>query len=230
MAKDFSTELRNTTSEFSKQDKFLSNMVKSAQALADSYGKISASAGQAGGGNMMSNSLAKFSTGEKIGMSLAAIGGIGQAMFRGMPNTADVIQRATGYYNAGVMQGFGGQFTQSGMYNHLAAGLGKFGIQSPQATAQLAQYYGNRGIGMGGAYEQNLTASVGGAARYLNMDTNRAAVALENMTAGAGGQSANLLRSMGIFTANPYSGKVKSQNQLFDEIHNQDFFFQLYFL
>ena len=226
MAKDFNAELRNTTTEFSKQDKFLTNMVKNAKALSDAYGKISAAANTSGGGNMMSNSLAKFSgmgmtTGEKVGIGLAAVGGIVQVGSSMMPQTADVIQRATGYYNAGVMQGFNTPFTQQGMYNRLANGLGKFGIQSPQATQQLAQLYGQRGVRIGSSYEQNLTASVGGAAQYLNMDSNRAAAALENMTAGAGGQSSNMLRQLGIFTANPYTGEVKTQQQLFDEIHTR---------
>jgi hypothetical protein len=53
------------------------------------------------------------------------------------------------------------------------------------------------------------------------MDTNRAAAALEGLTAGAGGQSMNLLRTMGIFTADPRTGAVKTQKELFAEINSR---------
>lgn len=231
MAKDTVVTLKQLTGELEKQDKALQKIQKAWLEIEKTIGKVTSEVSGGAGGNRMSNSLAKFSGvglgmsgAERIGIGLAAIGGIVQTGAGMMPATADVLQRATGYYNAGVMQGIGStnfSMNQRGMYNRLANGLGKFGIQSPQATQQLAQFYGIRGVTIGSDYEGNLTRAVGGAAQYLNMDSNRAAAALENLTAGAGGQSANMLRQLGIFTADPYTGRVKTQQQLFDEIHTR---------
>jgi hypothetical protein len=225
VAKDFNQELKATNAELTKADKTMTSLVKGAKELQKAFGEINSVAG-GGEGNRLSGALASFSgmsTGQKIGIGLSAFGGLVQAGSAMMPKPSDVYQRATGYYNAGVMQGFTtmGGMNQAGMYKRLADGLGKFGIQSPQATAQLAQFYGQRGVQIGSPYEGNLTRAVGGASQYLNMDSNKAAAALENLTAGAGGQSANMLRQLGIFTANPYTGEVKTQQQLFDEMHTR---------
>lgn len=226
MAKDNMQVLKQMTGEYLKMEKSLERSAKHVERIQQTQGKISAQAGGFAGSNAMSGSLGRISAGEIAGMGMYAASGLASAAFGALPSSANVFQRATGYYNAGVMQGAGNPIVsgamgvggRAGMYKRLADGLGKFGIQSPQATAELAQVYGMRGVTMGSGYESNLTKSVGGAAAYFNMDTNRAAAALEGLSAGAGGQSANLLRQMGIFTADPRTGAVKSPTELFREI------------
>jgi hypothetical protein len=198
MADNNSVDLTN----FTKMVKDATAAVKELRLV---MGQVTASTTGSGG---MASSLGRISSG--IGAGISA----GNSM---MPQLQDIVQRSTGFYNANLMQG--NRFTQGQMYNNMRAGLGRFGIQDPMATQQLAQFYGTRGVVMGSAYGNDLTSAVGGAVKYLNMNTTSAAAALEGFTNGRG--SANLLRNFGIYTANPQTGAVATQQQIFEQIHSR---------
>ena len=58
--------------------------------------------------------------------------------------------------------------------------------------------------------------SVSNAAKYLNMPNEVAAQAIAGLTSGAG--SSNLMRQMGIYTADPRTGKAYTQGQIFSQM------------
>ena len=208
------TSLPQVTKELEKDLKY-------ARELEAVIGRISGGGSGGGGfaggsGNMMTNSLGRVSFAAMGVKAVAGAAGLGYNM---MPQLGDVVSRSTAFYNASLLQG--GQFTQNQMYNSMRSSLGKFGIQDKMSTAILSQGFGERGVQFGSQYGNQLASSVGGAVKYLNMDTQRAFSALEGLTAGAGGQSGTLLRTMGIFTANPYSGKEYSQQQIFEQMHSR---------
>jgi hypothetical protein len=205
VAQSLDVELGKSTKQLKEMDKLLKGMLKSMGDIEKMAGKLG---GGGGGGNLMSGSLAKFG-GALMGAGIATAG----AAFTAMPALSQVVERATGFYNAGVMQG---GMAQGTMLNRLTQGLGKFGIQSPMATAQLAQFYGQSGIRIGSQYEGGLTRAVGNAASYLNMDSNRAASALAGLNSGAG--SGSLLRQFGIFTSDPRTGRMYNQTQIFKQL------------
>lgn len=207
MAQDLSVSLSKITGQLKEVDKLSKSIAKAWSDTEKTAGKITGGMGS-GGGNLMSGSLGKISS-MAIGFGASAMG----AAIGAAPQLGQVVERATGFYNAGVMQG---GLSQGRIYNRLRGNLGEFGVQTPMAVAQLAQFYGTSGIRVGTEYEGKLTRAVGNAASYLNMDSNKAAAALAGFNSGQG--SGNLLRQFGIFTADPRTGEKYSQSQIFGQL------------
>jgi murein DD-endopeptidase MepM/ murein hydrolase activator NlpD len=207
VAQDLSVSLSKITGQLKEVDKLSKSIAKAWSDTEKTAGKITGAMGS-GGGNFMASSLGKISS-MAIGFGASAMG----AAVGAAPQLGQVVERATGFYNAGVMQG---GLSQGRIYNRLRGNLGEFGVQTPMAVAQLAQFYGTSGIRMGTSYEGGLTRAVGNAASYLNMDSNRAAEALAGLNSGRG--SGSLLRQFGIFTADPRTGKMYNQTQIFSQL------------
>ena len=171
-----------------------------------------------GSGNLMSTALASFSsmTPSNIGRMVEAggqvVGGISQLM----PDVQATVQRAGYFYNATIRAGAG--MSRPQMQQATLQGL-RGGLTGPGSDAMVAGYLAQRGMmastQFGSTYQQTVR-SVGNAAKYLNMENTQAAAAIEGLTSGRG--SSNFLNRYGIFTADPTTGKEKTQGQIFEEV------------
>lgn len=191
---------------------------KSIDKLSGSVGSLVKNVGGGGGGggtgyNALTNALGGF------GQILGGFGQMATGVIRGgvmaMPDVSATINRAAGYYTAGVQAG-GVARTTIGRATFSALGGGLSGVGSDVA---VGQYLAGRGMMFGTAanstYMQTVR-SVGNAAKYLNMDNQSAAVAIEGLTSGQ--TSANLMQTMGVFTADPRTGKEYTMGQIFNQI------------
>jgi hypothetical protein len=68
------------------------------------------------------------------------------------------------------------------------------------------------------AFNQTVTASMN-AAKYLGMENEVSASAFENLTSGS--TSMMMMRNYGIYTSDPRTGNVLSQNQIFGQIYDR---------
>jgi murein DD-endopeptidase MepM/ murein hydrolase activator NlpD len=133
-----------------------------------------------------------------------------------MPDVQATIQRAGTFYNATVRAGMG--MSRAQMQQATLQGL-RGGLTSPGSDAEVANYLANRGMAAntsyGSTYQQTIR-SVGSAAKYLNMDNQSAAAAIEGLTSGQG--SSNFLNRYGILTSDLTTGKQKTQGEIFNEL------------
>jgi len=86
---------------------------------------------------------------------------------------------------------------------------------SPSTTSAILAA---RGIMPGSAQYNATVAQIGGAARYMNMANENAAVAMSGLTQG--GFSAQLY-GMGISTFDAKTGQMRDQNQIFEQLHSR---------
>lgn len=185
--------------------------------LGKGIGKLNKSVGGGGGGGGGGNALSDALSG--FGSALGGFGTIATGLVKGaimgMPDVSATINRAAGYYTAGVQAG-GVNRTKIGRATFSALGGGLSGVGSDVA---VGQYLAGQGMMFGtsanSTYMQTVRG-VGNAAKYLNMDNQSAAVAIEGLTSGQ--TSANLMQTMGIFTADPRTGKEYTQGQIFGQI------------
>jgi murein DD-endopeptidase MepM/ murein hydrolase activator NlpD len=178
-----------------------------------------------GGGGIMQNSLAAFSSMApgraaavmQIGGAVIQAGGqIASGTSKLMPDVDATIQRAGTFYNATLRAGAG--MSRPEMQQATLQGL-RGGLTAPGSDAMVAGYLAHRGMmasaKFGSTYQETIRA-VGGAAKYLNMENTQAAAAIEGLTSGRG--ASNFIRQFGIMTADPTTGKPKTQGQIFEEL------------
>jgi murein DD-endopeptidase MepM/ murein hydrolase activator NlpD len=194
-------------------------------------GKAGGGGGTGGSGNLLANSLANVSAaatsaglnsnqvagvGAGVGKVISGVGQIGQGTSQLMPDVQATIQRAGTFYNATVRAGMG--MSRAQMQQATLQGL-RGGLTSPGSDAEVANYLANRGMAAntsyGSTYQQTIR-SVGSAAKYLNMDNQSAAAAIEGLTSGQG--SSNFLNRYGILTSDLTTGKQKTQGEIFNEL------------
>lgn len=172
----------------------------------------------AGAGNLLQNSLASFSsmTPSNIGRVVEAGGQVVGGVSQLMPDVQATVQRAGTFYNATLRAGAG--MSRPQMQQATLQGL-RGGLTAPGSDAMVAGYLAQRGMmasaKFGSTFQQTVR-SVGSAAKYLNMENTQAAAAIEGLTSGRG--SSNFLNRYGIFTADPATGKEKTQGQIFEEV------------
>jgi murein DD-endopeptidase MepM/ murein hydrolase activator NlpD len=170
-----------------------------------------------GSGNPLNDALSNISSG--FGGILGGIATMATGVVRGavmaMPDVSATIQRAAGYYTAGVQSG-GVNRTTIGRATFNALGGGLSGVGSDVAVAQHLAGSGMMFSTAANSTYMQTVRGVGNAAKYLNMDNQSAAVAIEGLTSGQ--TSANLMQTMGIFTADPRTGKEYTQGQIFGQI------------
>ena len=201
--------------ELEKANRRADELVKS---LAGSAGGTGTS-----GGSMMPGSLATISAvGQSMNrMQTAAtivqgVGGVVGGVVGMLPSIEATVARAGGYYGAVVRAGGGmsRRVLQDVTFNGLQGGLSRAGID-----ADIAAYAGAVGLNPNSPLYRQLLAGAGNATKYLNMDTSAAFQAMEQLTAGQG--SGNLMARYGIFTSDPRTGRVRSQNEIFGELANR---------
>lgn len=176
--------------------------------------------------NFLSNSLGRFSTDpnrlstrfQRYAQGAQAFGGVAGGVMEMMPQVSATMDRMTAYYGATLRT--------SGMsrerLQQMTLGTLQGGLTSEGSDSMVAGYLMQRGMfanaSFGSTYQETLRG-VRGAARYLNMDNQRAAVAIERLTAGQ--QSAQLLRNFGIMTANPQTGEEMTTGQIFQQLYGR---------
>jgi murein DD-endopeptidase MepM/ murein hydrolase activator NlpD len=150
--------------------------------------------------------------------SLNLMSGIQNAMSTFLPDVGKSMTRATGYYNA--TRAGGNQTNRStAIANTFDTMYDIGGISSVGSDANVAEYLAQRGMTSAGGdnstYKQTVRA-VANASKYMNISNEAAAQSIEGLTSGAG--SGNMLRQLGIYTADLSTGKEKTQGQIFEEV------------
>ena len=178
----------------------------------------SAGGGAGGGGGVMDGSMGGFSSTQAKGVGQMVQGGgqIVSGMSQMMPDVQATVERAGSFYNATIRAG--GGMSRPQMQQATLQGM-RGGLTSPGSDAMVGGYLAQRGMmantSFGSTYQQT-TRAVGNAAKYLNMDNATAVQAIEGLTSGKG--SSNMLRQFGILTADPTTGKEKTQGEIFKEL------------
>lgn len=197
--------------------------------LTAAQGTLGGRSGMAGtGSNFLDNALGQFSQNagtravSRAGMIGTAVSGAGQmvgGVSQMMPNVSATMDRMTSYYGSTIR---GGSGMSRNRIQEMTMQTLQGGMTSPGSDAMVAGQLTMSGMmaesGYGSTYQETLRG-VRGAAQYLNMSNERAATAIERMTAGP--QSAQMLRNFGISTADPRTGKEKTQGQIFQELYGR---------
>jgi hypothetical protein len=131
-----------------------------------------------------------------------------------LPDVASTLGRARGYYDTGVISGQAWRGIQLGTFSRMNGGL-----TMPGGDMVASRTLAGMGIIPGTGQYNNLIASIGGAAKYMNMDNGVAAQALGGLTSGA--TSAGLMRNYGIYTTNPMTGQRMAPTQIFEQINQR---------
>lgn len=180
------------------------------------------------GNNFLNNALGSFSTDPSIrarsqfNMGMGMVSGMGQVASGAtqmMPGISETMDRMTTYYGATLRAGQG--MTRNQVQQMTMSGLNG-GMTGAGSDAMVAGYLSMRGMmanaSFGSTYQETVR-SVGGAAKYLNMSNERATAAIEGLTSG--GTAAGMLRNFGLSTADPRTGKEKTQGQIFSELYGR---------
>jgi hypothetical protein len=169
-------------------------------------------------GNVMQNSFGQISamTPERRAQVVESGGQVTSGLSQMMPDVQATVQRAGTFYNATIRAG--GGMSRPEMQQATLQGM-RGGLTAPGSDAMVAGYLAQRGMfadtKFGSTYQQT-TRAVGNAAKYLNMDNETAARAIEGLTSSKG--ASTMLNRYGIFTADPTTGKEKTQGQIFEEM------------
>lgn len=211
----------------------LTGMEKSVDGLIQKLTSASATmAGPGGrintGSNFLNNALGAFSTDpgtrydSTFNLGMGAVRGSGQMMSglsQMMPGVSATMDRMATYYNSSIRAAGGMSMRQ---VQSLTLGSMQGGITSPGSDAMVSGYLSMRGMlaeaSFGSTYQQTVRG-VSNAAQYLNMSNERAVAAIEGMTSGQGAN--RMLRNFGIFTADPRTGKEKTQGQIMSELYGR---------
>jgi hypothetical protein len=132
-----------------------------------------------------------------------------------VPSVTSVMASSANYYGASLRSGGLGYQQVTSM---TMQGLGRLGITSEQSPAATAAILAARGVMPGSPQYQALLGQIGGAARYMNMANENAAVALSGFTQG--GMSARLY-SAGISTYNMETGQFRNPNEIMEQIYQR---------
>lgn len=225
----FSTPLPGKTQNYA-------NNLLTAAKTSMSYNAGSSGSGGSGSGSMgnvaaanTSGDAGTASTAKLFGLSdvFNMLSGVGSGMATTLPSVGNTLNRARGYYNAtmfganqmarastGMQAAFGVNSVEDVTFNTLKGGLTGVG-----SDAAVAEYLSSRGMTISGTsnstYQQTLR-TISNAAQYMNIDNMAAAQSVEGLTSGKGASA--MLRNYGIFTADPNTGKEKTQGQIFEEL------------
>jgi len=169
--------------------------------------------------NFLNTALPKDST---TGIALAKIAGktalgVAAAGFMAAPTYQEVAGRAGNYFGASLAGGPNWNTLAKSTESVINGSFG-MGLSSTLGGANAAAIAASRGVTPGSAQYNSLMASVGGAARGMNMANENAAVALTGMTQG--GMSANLYAA-GISTYNVATGKARSTTEIFNQMYDR---------
>jgi hypothetical protein len=172
-------------------------------------------------GNVMQNSFGQISAMtpgrvQAVGQVVQGAGQAASGLSQMMPDVQATVERAGNFYNATIRAGAG--MSRPEVQQATLQGL-RGGLTAPGSDAMVAGYLTQRGMMVstkfGSTYQETIR-SVGGAAKYLNMDNERAAAAIEGLTSASG--ASGMLNRYGIFTADPITGKEKTQGEIFSEL------------
>jgi murein DD-endopeptidase MepM/ murein hydrolase activator NlpD len=169
--------------------------------------------------NFLNTALPKDST---TGIALAKIAGktalgVAAAGFMAAPTYQEVAGRAANYFGASLAGGPTWNTLAKSTESVINGSFG-MGLSSTLGGSNAAAIAASRGVTPGSAQYNSLMASVGGAARGMNMANENATVALTGMTQG--GMSANLYAA-GISTYDPATGKARSTTQIFNQLYDR---------
>lgn len=150
--------------------------------------------------------------------SLNLMSGIQNATSTFLPDVGKAVTRATGYYNA--TRAGGNQINRSKMIANTFDTMNSIGgISSVGSDANVAEYLASRGMTSSGdansTYQQTIRATAQ-ASKYMNISNEQAVQSIEGLTSGQG--SGNMLKQLGIYTADLRTGKEKTQGQIFEEV------------
>lgn len=153
-----------------------------------------------------------------MGDAVTYLGQLSGAVNTFLPDVEKTMNRATGFYNAGIYGG--SQRSRSDLSNATFGTLSRMnGLTSEGSDANVAQFLASRGMSASGdsgsTYQQTLR-TIGNAGRYMNIANEDAAASIEGLTSARG--SANMLKSFGIYTADLSTGKEKTQADIFEEL------------
>jgi len=160
--------------------------------------------------------LGKFSTNQKAlgiaqGVAQIGMGFIGGAL-AAVPSVTSVMASSANYYGASIRSG-GLGYQQ--ITNMTMQGLGRLGITGEQSPAATAAILAARGVMPGSAQYKTLLGEIGGAARYMNMANENAAVALSGLTQG---QMSSRLYSVGVSTFNQQTGQFRGGSEVMNQL------------
>ena len=144
--------------------------------------------------------------GMRMGMGL-----IGGALMAA-PSATSVMASSANYYGASIRSG-GLGYQQ--ITNMTMKGLGPLGITGEQSPAATAAILAARGVMPGTAQFKTMMGEIGGAARFMNMANENAAVALSGLTQG--GMSSRLYQA-GISTFDRDKGEFRGGSAVFNQI------------
>jgi murein DD-endopeptidase MepM/ murein hydrolase activator NlpD len=169
--------------------------------------------------NFLDKSLPKDST---TGIALAKIAGktalgVAAAGFMAAPTYQEVAGRAGNYFGASLAGGPNWNTLAKSTESVINGSFG-MGLSSTLGGANAAAIAASRGVTPGSAQYNSLMASVGGAARGMNMANENSAVALTGMTQG--GMSANLYAA-GISTYDVATGKARNTTEIFNQMYDR---------
>jgi hypothetical protein len=160
-----------------------------------------------------SNNRSEMALGVGQGLARASFGLVA-GIAASMPGAAEVMGSAGNYYGASLRSGgMSRQAVREATFGGLAGGVTS--TLSPSTTSAILAA---RGIMPGSAQYNATVAQIGGAARYMNMANENAAVAMSGLTQG--GFSAQLY-DMGISTYDAKTGQMRDQNQIFEQLHSR---------
>lgn len=151
-------------------------------------------------------------SGIKTGITTAV--GMASGMMKGMPDVQMTMARAGAYYQAGLASG--NVVSNAAIQRNTRLGLGQFGMTSPGSSGTVSAYLATRGMMPNSVAYNQTVASVGNAARIMNMSNEVSMQAIEGLTNGQG--SSNMLSKFGIFTSNLKTGQIKTQGQIFEQL------------
>ena len=206
-----------------KLDKLLAKVKQVDSLLGRASGTLPGVPGS--GNSVMPTSQATFSTPlpggvQKVFNTMGGIFKLGAGFATGaaqmMPDVGATVTRESGYYGAGVATG--ALISRAQLQRQTRLGLGAF-TTSAGSDAAVAAILASRGVVPGSADYLRTVAGVAGAARYLNMPNEVAAMSISQTTMGQA--SSSFMRSFGIFTANPQTGEKFSEAQVFEQIYRR---------
>lgn len=148
-----------------------------------------------------------------VGQGVAqATFGIAAGVMAAVPGVAEVGASAANYYGASVRSG---GMSRTSIMNATFSGLAG-GVTSTLSPSNIAGILSSRGVMPGSAQYEAIVGEIGGAARYLNMANENAAVAMSGMTQGS--MSAKLY-GLGISTFDSTTGKAIDPNKINEQIY-----------
>lgn len=147
------------------------------------------------------------------GVAQAAFG-VAAGVMAAVPGVAEVSASAGNYYGASIRSG---GMSRTAIMNATFGGLAG-GVTSTLAPSNIAGILASRGVMPGSAQYAALVGEVGGAARYMNMANENAAVAMSGMTQG--NMSAKLY-GIGISTFDSTTGKARTPNEINEQLYSR---------